>query len=123
SNHPGRYRLRLVDALDPGKELPYDIAFLAHADKPFRAVFLNYLLDCLPAAALEFAEEGAQQLYVRTCLARNVRLEDFSDMTVEQLRQRAKSTDSRAKQELLEVYGLFASEYDYRPVDIASLAY
>ena len=24
-----------------------------HGGKPFRAVFLNYLLDCLPAAVLE----------------------------------------------------------------------
>src|SRR5262249_31056258 len=37
------------------------------------------------------------------------------------LRKRAASIDPAARQELLEVYGLFASEYDYRPVDVKSL--
>ena len=37
------------------------------------------------------------------------------------LKERAKSDDPLAKQELLEVYGLFASEYDYRPVDVKTL--
>src|SRR5205823_12579837 len=40
-----------------------------------------------------------------------------------QLRERAKSADPRARDELLEVYGLFASEYDYRPVDPRKLPY
>jgi tetratricopeptide (TPR) repeat protein len=44
-------------------------------------------------------------------------------MTVQQLQERAKSADPRAKRELLEVYGLFASEYDYRPVDYRKLPY
>jgi tetratricopeptide (TPR) repeat protein len=105
---------------------------------PFRAVFLNYLLDCLPAAVLELRSvdtpeslkltneyeqlkarrEEIGQLYVRTCLARNVNLADFTDMTAEQLRERAKSSDPRAQQELLEVYGLFASEYEYRVLEM-----
>src|SRR5439155_16109914 len=124
-NHPGRYRLRSVDAMEPGKELPYDVAFLnhPHRQRPFRAVFLNYLLDCLPATVLEIDGEQTKQLCVRTCVARNVRLADYTDMTVEQLQERAKSNDPKAKQELLEVYGLFASEYDYRPVNIKKLPY
>jgi len=81
---------------------------------------LNYLLDCLPAAVLEMDDKEVRQLCVRTCVGRNVRLGDFTDMSLEMLRQRAKSQDDRAKQELLEVYGMFASEYDYRPVDVAT---
>ena len=53
AHHPGRYRLRVVDALNPGKNLPQDIAFLGQTGKPFRAVFLNYVIDCLPVAVLE----------------------------------------------------------------------
>jgi tetratricopeptide (TPR) repeat protein len=121
--HPGRYRLRVVDALCPEKELPFDIAFRDHGGKPFRAVFLNYLLDCLPAAALELADDQVKQLCVRTCVARTVRLDEFTDLTVDQLKQRAASKDPNARQELLEVYGLFASEYDYRPVDIKQILY
>jgi tetratricopeptide (TPR) repeat protein len=88
-----------------------------------RAVFLNYLLDCLPAAVLQWEGEEVRQLFVRTCVARNVRLADYTDLTAEQLRQRAKSKDHRARDELLEVYGLFASEYDYRAVDANRLPY
>ena len=43
-------------------------------------------------------------------------------MTLDMLQERAKSKDPAARQELLEVYGLFASEYDYRPVDVADVA-
>ena len=56
--------------------------------QPLRAVFLNYLLDCLPAAVLELDGEAVRQLCVRTCVARNVRLADYTDLTAEQLRQR-----------------------------------
>ncbi len=88
-----------------------------------RAVFLNYLLDCLPAAVLHFDGDAVRQLCVRTCVARKVRLADYTDLTADQLRQRAQSSDPRARDELLEVYGLFASEYDYQAVrDGAPLA-
>ncbi len=119
--HPGRYKLRLVDAMQPGLHLPYDAMYRQHKGKPLRAVFLNYLLDCLPAAVLEIEGEQAKQLCVRTCVARNVKLEDYTDLTAQQLAQRAKKNDAVAQRELLEVYGLFASEYDYRPVDVATL--
>jgi tetratricopeptide (TPR) repeat protein len=157
AQHPGRYRLRLVDAMKPGA-LAGDVMFRnypspqpspaggegeAEADpspqdpsprpspaggegeaaRPLRAVFLNYLLDCLPAAVLELGEDGGvvKQLCVRTCVARNVNLEDYTDLTAEMLADRAKKNDDAAQRELLEVYGLFASEYDYRPVDVKTL--
>jgi tetratricopeptide (TPR) repeat protein len=144
ANHPGRYRLRVVDALEPGKVLAYDVAFSDQRSvvsikgardreqgtgqtKAFRAVFLNYLLDCLPAAVLEIDGDKTKQLCVRTCLARNVNLADFTDMSLGQLQERAaivaggKGAVAGARRELLEVYGLFASEYDYRPVDYRKL--
>jgi tetratricopeptide (TPR) repeat protein len=144
SEHAGRYRVRVVDALEP-ETVIRDVALCAEArtsspraalaqgaesqsdpeagKRKLRAVFLNYLLDCLPAAVLEFEGESVRQLCVRTCVARNVNLADYTDLTAEQLRERAKSNDSRARDELLEVYGLFASEYDYRPVDPQTLPY
>jgi tetratricopeptide (TPR) repeat protein len=161
ADHPGRYRVRRVDAMKPEELLPFDIGFRGVKGKPFRAVFLNYLLDCLPAAVLELDGEQVRQLCVRTCVARNVRLAEYTDLTPEQLRERAESLAPRsqagdvqpphpnpsppkrgrgaseapasrisplidgavARDELLEVYGLFASEYDYRPVDGRSLPY
>lgn len=121
SNHPGRYRVRQVDALEPEKTLPHDLMFRQRQGKPLRAVFLNYLLDCLPAAVVRLDGEQVNQLCVRTCLARNVKLADFTDMNLQALQERAKSKNAQARRELLEVYGLFASEYDYRPVDPKTL--
>ena len=97
--------------------------FHGRARPPLRGVFLNYLLDCLPAAVLALDGDDVRQLCVRTCVARNVRLADFTDMPLGLLQEKAKSTDPQGRQELLEVYGLFASEYDYRPVDVLSLPY
>ena len=101
--------------------LARDLMFRNVRGKPLRAVFLNYLLDCLPAAVLEWDGDQVRQLCVRTCVARSVRLADYTDLTAPQLRERAASSDPRARDELLEVYGLFASEYDYRPVDAQKL--
>jgi tetratricopeptide (TPR) repeat protein len=122
-NHPGRYLVRQVDALKAGEALPFDARFREAKGKPFRAVFLNYLLDCLPAAMLRVGDSDVKQLCVRTCVARNVHLSEYTNMTVKQLQERAKSSEPRARQELLEVYGLFASEYDYRHVDAKKLPY
>jgi tetratricopeptide (TPR) repeat protein len=122
AEHPGRYRVRRVDAMHPEATLPYEPDLLGKP-RPFRAVFLNYLLDCLPAAALQWEGEQVRELHVRTCVGRNVTLADYTDLTPQQLRERAKSADPRAREELLEVHGLFASEYDYRPVDPNKLPY
>jgi tetratricopeptide (TPR) repeat protein len=120
AEHPGRYRVRQLDALRPETLLAeFGTTESPRAQRPIRAVFLNYLLDCLPAAVLAFDGDTVRQLCVRTCVARNVRLADYTDLTPQQLRERAKSTDSRVREELLEVYGLFASEYDYQPIPAA----
>lgn len=122
ANHAGRVCVRQIDAMEPERLLAIDVS-QPKGEKPLRAVFLNYLLDCLPCSVLKFVDEKPAQLYVRTCVARKVKLADYTDLTVEQLRKRAKANDSRSRQELLEVYGLFASEYDYKPVEVTDLPY
>jgi tetratricopeptide (TPR) repeat protein len=124
NQHPGRYCVRRVDAMEP-EVLLHEVGQVSGltGGRRLRAVFLNYLLDCLPAAVLELDGDAVRQLCVRTCVARNVRLADYTDLTAEQLRQRVNSSAPTARDELLEVYGLFASEYDYRPVDPATLPY
>ena len=66
ANHPGHYLIRVVDAMDPRRFVIGDPAI--PGERPFRAVFLNYLLDCLPAADLKIKSGEVRQLYVRTCL-------------------------------------------------------
>jgi tetratricopeptide (TPR) repeat protein len=122
AGHVGRFRVRQVDAMQPDDLLPLDVG-LPQGEKPLRAIFLNYLLDCLPCAVLKFESDKPTQLCVRTCVARSVKLSDFTDLSAEQLRKRAKSNDPKSRQDLLEVYGLFASEYDYKPVETKDLPY
>ena len=123
AEHPGRYRVRQLDAMRPETLLAeFGTTESPRIQRPIRAVFLNYLLDCLPAAVLAFDGDAVRQLCVRTCVARNVRLADYTDLTPQQLRERAKSDDPRVREELLEVYGLFASEYDYQPIHGGPLA-
>src|SRR5262249_14254578 len=75
-HHPGRVKMRVVDALDPAGRLYPDLLFGGQPKATMRAVFLNYLLDCLPAAVLDATDAEVRQLCVCTCLARGVRLTD-----------------------------------------------
>ncbi len=90
AEHPGRYRVRQIDAMEPEAVLR-DVGFGVSGDAEvgqvfnvpgtdghvknvphngkLRAVFLNYLLDCLPAAVLELDGQQVRQLCVRTCVA------------------------------------------------------
>jgi tetratricopeptide (TPR) repeat protein len=120
ANHPGRYVLRVVDALHP-EEVHKN--FIFGPQVPFRAVFLNYLLDCLPATVLEISEAEVRQLCVRTRLARGVDPGEVTHLDPEDLLHKIRSDDPEDRQELLSVFPFFASEYDFRPVDLASVPY
>jgi hypothetical protein len=101
--HPGRFCVRAVDAMEPDKYLPRDARFLDMQGPPLRAVFLNYLLDCLPAAVLRIDGEQVNELHVSTLVSRHVRLANHTSLTAEQLQELAKRTDPASRQELLSV--------------------
>jgi tetratricopeptide (TPR) repeat protein len=123
ANHPGHYALRVVDALCPEKSLAKDPLFAELDGRPFRALFLNYLLDCLPAAVLKADGQEVRQLWVRSCLTRGANLADHGGLTVEELVLLANGPDPQSSTELRRVYGLLASEYEYRPVKPADVGY
>jgi hypothetical protein len=122
ANHPGRYILRVVDAVRPVDCLKSDLVFAEQSPRPLHAVFLNYILDCLPPTILELQGDEVRELVVRTCLARSAKLEGYTDLTVHQLAGLACSPIADTR-ELLNVYHLFASEYDYRSVDVSRIPY
>ena len=136
-NHPGRYALRVIDALNPQTAIRRDPLLRALGDPPLSAVFLNYLLDCLPATVLRAdheptgsrptrgAPDGAllHRLCVRTCLARGVNLSEHTEHTPADLAKLVTSTDPAHREELVDLFGVFISEYDYRPVDLEELPY
>ena len=66
----------------------------------------------MPAASLEVEDGQARQVCVRTCVARNVRLQDYTDLSAKQLAERAKKGGPEAERDLLEVYGLFGAADD-----------
>lgn len=123
ANHAGHYRLAVLDAIRPDKGLASAIAKADCVDRPFRAVFVNYLLDILPCAVINVADGEARQLCVRTSLARTVDLSQHTPLNAEDIARRASSDDPNARRELLDIYRLFALEYDYRPVDLARIPY
>jgi thioredoxin-like negative regulator of GroEL len=138
ANHPGRYLIRVVDALEPGRYLE-DLVGPASRARPasgspegparqggptLRAVFLNYIIDCLPAAHLKIGNGAVERLCARTCLARHVPLAEYTQLTAPDLLLRARSGSAADRRALMEMYGLFAVEYDYRPLaDGAMLPY
>jgi tetratricopeptide (TPR) repeat protein len=123
ADHPGRYLLRVVDALCPERTLSADPLLAQPAGRPFRAVFLNYLLDCLPAAAFRVEGEEVRQLCVRTCLARGAEVSEYGGTSIEELARLATSTDPADRQELLRVFDLLGTEYDYRAADYNRVPY
>jgi tetratricopeptide (TPR) repeat protein len=116
ADHAGRYVLRVVDALQPDRSLAGDPWFREANGKPFRAVFLNYLLDCLPAAVLRVEGEAVTQLHVRSCIARSADLRGYTDLTPEELGRLADAPEP-VFGALRRVASLLASEYAYRPVN------
>jgi tetratricopeptide (TPR) repeat protein len=132
--HAGRYVLRHADALhledadaSPGGPRPCG----------YHAAFLNYVLDSLPAAVLRIDGRpspamgarspamgaAASQLCVRTSLARGVDLGEFTQMGLEEVMRRARSSDPAERAALVELSSLFALEYDFRPVAPAEVPY
>ena len=134
--HPGRYVLRVINALDPQALVRNDSFLTTAGDCPLSAVFLNYLLDCLPATVLRADSESSskqarvdsdnlplQRLCVRTCLARDVILPEHTEHTSADLARFAASNDPTHREILLDLFGLFTSEYDYRLVNEVELPY
>jgi hypothetical protein len=117
-NHPGRYRLRVADALCPGLTLLADGDIGQQATRPFRAVFLNYVLDCLPPTVLKAEGEELRQLHVRTSLPPRAKWRAQIDASAEELRWLAASADACQRRELMSVYPWCLSEYRYLPVSL-----
>lgn len=137
ANHPGRVLLRVIDAQNLRESLSED-PLLARLDPlPLRAVFCNYMLDCLPAHILKFVDLPGdtnaanvedrpfevQSLYLRTCLARHVRLEEHTPMGLEEIRRLANSSNLTERRRLTPLFDLFAVEYEFRPISAASMPF
>lgn len=122
AQHPGRVLMRVVDAMHP--ETVMDQCLPSQASKaPFRAVFLNYLLDCLPATVLRVQEREVAQLCVKTSLARGVDLSAFTSLPRDELVERARKTNwsEEDSDELTSAFEGFTSDYDFQPTSASAI--
>ncbi len=122
SDHPGQHELYRVDGQDLRGGLNPFLEAKGEA-APFQAVFLNYALDQMPAAILSPEGANAGQLCVRTCLPRGFDLQEHTSFGIEQLVERAASSDIRAQKELIDLYEFFVLDSDFKPVAPGELPY
>jgi tetratricopeptide (TPR) repeat protein len=113
AEHEGHYELVHCDPARPARA--------AAGEDGLHAVFLNYLLDVLPASIVRRADTGIEQLCVRTCLERGVALEDYTSLSLEQLVELAGVPDAPDRQRLADIHPALVIDVRYEPVIPAEL--
>jgi len=124
ASHAGHCEVLEADAMKPNLGLADWLAsHAAENSGGIRAVFLNYVLDSLPATILQIEPAGASELQVETALARGIDLSEHTRMSWTEIIRQAHSVDPTDKAALAELYGLFALRYEFRPVDLNAVPY
>ena len=116
--HAAQCRVSVADARLP------DMAVVQDGSSPvLQAVFLNYVLDSLPATFLRFPASGPERLYVRTRLPRGLRTLDYSRLEQEELLLIAQSDDTSRWETLVDFHPLFSLDFEFRPCSPEGLPY
>ena len=96
---------------------------LVHSDQPparseegLRAVFLNYVLDSLPASVVRRTDTGIEHVCVRTCLAPDIALESYTSLSLTQVMELASAPEETSKRRLAEIYPALVVDVRYEPV-------
>jgi tetratricopeptide (TPR) repeat protein len=106
-DHTGHVFPRACDANAP----------MAMGAGPLRAAFCNYVLDVLPSAILRKAEQGWEQLWVRTWITDDASLlRQYTPLGFEEIRARARSAQDEDRAGLLPLLPLLEFEKDFLPV-------
>jgi tetratricopeptide (TPR) repeat protein len=121
--HAGHVLIRQAEALNLPADLAGPLGEGGSDGAGFHAVFLNYVLDVLPAAVLRSDGARLTRLCVRTSLNRQADLSDFTSLRPDQLLRRAASDDPQDRADLVDLYSLFSLEYEFRPVRTDELPY
>jgi hypothetical protein len=111
AEHQGRFELLHSDPSRPGQ---------ADEDE-LHAVFLNYVLDSLPASILRRTEDAVEQLCIRTCLARGIALADYTTLSLAQLRELADAPEEASMHQLADIYPALVIDVRYDPAVPAEL--
>ena len=86
-------------------------------ETPLRAVFANYLLDSLPASVVRKGPDGPEEQYVRTHLADEATVAQYTRLTVDEIRAIASSTVRERWAELIPLVNVLEFETEFRPVN------
>lgn len=113
AEHAGRYELVHSDPARPAQAAPHEHGL--------HAVFLNYVLDSMPASVLRCTEDGIEQLCIRTCVARDIALAEYTTLSLAQLRELAEAPEETSKQQLADIYPALVIDVRYEPVTTAEL--
>lgn len=106
--HEGRYELLVIN--------PPLTAPLAWIDnRPLHAVFLNYVLDSLPASVIRRTESGIEHLCVRTRIAADAALSDYTDLSPERVTELAHDGDPRSDAQLGALFPALAIDARFEP--------
>lgn len=106
-DHSGHVFPRVCDANAP----------VASGAGPFRAAICNYVLDVLPSAILRKAEQGWEQLWVRTWITDDTSLlRQYSPLSFEEIRALARSAQAEDRAQLLPLLPLLEFEKEFLPI-------
>jgi len=84
---------------------------------PLRAAICNYVLDVLPSAILRKAEQGWEQLWVRTWITDDASLlKQYTPLSFEEIRALARSAQAEERARLLPLLPLLEFEKDFLPI-------
>lgn len=116
ADHPGRYRLLTADASTSLGAIAHDPEIQRASPRPFQAVFLNYVLDCLPPAVCKIEGDQLSQLMVRATLAPGSSQRREAD-----IRRLAASSNPQDRAELAALFPTMLSEYRFLPCTLADI--
>ncbi|MGD0015791.1 MAG: SAM-dependent methyltransferase, partial [Bryobacteraceae bacterium] len=84
---------------------------------PLRAAICNYVLDVLPSAILRKADQGWEQLWVRTWITDDASLlKQYTQLGFEEIRALAASAQAEERARLLPLLPLLEFEKDFLPI-------
>ena len=111
------------NATEVSSVLGPDLSITRFGQRPFRAVFLNYVLDCLPPAILRLSPRSIEHLCVRVYLRSTTDLKEYTRLTLSEIVAKAASSRETDLAVLESIFPVWMTSYAFRPVDSEDYKY
>ena len=123
ANHSGHYVLRAANATEIANALGTDWSITRFGQRPFRAVFLNYILDCLPPAILRLSPRSIEHLCVRVYLRSTTDLKKYTRLTLAEIVAKAASSLGSDLTMLESIFPVWMTSYAFRAAELEYYKY